>query len=86
MKDWFGKFPWLNYDALNERTFCHTCIAAYNKGHMSTVIDMIEPTFISTGYTNWKDALVKKRRVAAHEQSHCHKHAVMYVITIPAAS
>ena len=85
MKDWFDKFPWLHYDELNDHVFCHACIAAYNQGHMSTVIDMIEPTFISTGYTNWKDALVKKRGFTAHEQSHCHKHAVMCAVTIPAA-
>ena len=53
---------------------------------MSTVIDTIEPTFISTGYANWKDALVKKRGFAAYEQSHCYKHAVTCVVTIPAAS
>ena len=86
MKDWFGKFPWLRYDELNDRAFCHTRIVTYNKGHMSTAIDTIEPTFISTGYTNWTDALVKKRGFAAHEQSHCYKDAVMYVVTIPATT
>ena len=79
MKDWFDKLPWLHYDELNDRAFCHTCIVAHNKEHMSTVTNTIEPTFISTGYTNWKDALVKKRGFAAHEQLHCHKHVVMYV-------
>ena len=43
MKDWFDKFPWLHYDELNDRAFRHTCIAAYIKGYMSTVIDTIEP-------------------------------------------
>ena len=86
MKDWFDKFPWLHYDELNDRAFFHTCIAAYNKADMSIVIDTIEPIFISTGYTNWKDALVKKRGFAAHEQSHCHKQAVMCVITVPATT
>ena len=79
MKDWFDKLPWLHYGELNDRAFCHTCIAAHNKEHVSTATNTIEPTFISTGYTNWKDALVTKRGFAAHEQLHCHKHAVMYV-------
>ena len=57
--------------------------APYNKEHMSTAIDTIEPTFISASYTNWKDALVKKRGFVAHEQSHCYKHAIMCVVTIP---
>ena len=83
MKDWFDKFPWLHYK-LNDRAFCQTCIATYNKRHMLTAIDAIEPTFISTGYRNWKDALVKKRGFAAHEQSHCHKQGVMFVVIIRA--
>ena len=82
MKDWFDKFPWLHYDKLNDCAFCHTCNAAYNKGHMSTVTDTIEPTFISIGCTNWKDALVKKRGSVAH----FHKIPVMCVVTIPAAT
>ena len=40
----------------------------------------------SAGYANWKDALVKKRGFAAHEQSHCHKHVVIRVVTIPATT
>ena len=39
---------------------------------------------------NWlhklEDALVKKRGFAAHEQSHCHKHVVVCVVTIPATT
>ena len=68
MKYWFVKFRWLHYNELNDRAFCYTCIAAYNKGHMSTAIDTIKPTFIFTGYPNWKDALVKKRDFAARGQ------------------
>ena len=86
MKDCFDKFSWLHYDELDDRAFCRTCITAHNKGHTSTVIDTIEPTFSSTGYTNWKDALVKKRGFAALEQAHCHKHVVMCAVTIPAAT
>ena len=50
---------------------------------MSTAIDVIETTFISTGYRNWKDAFVKKKGFTVHEKSHCHKRAVMCVVTIP---
>ena len=53
---------------------------------MSTAIDTIKPTFIFTGYPNWKDVLVKKRDFAAREQWYCHKHAVMCEITISATT
>ena len=43
----------------------------------------IEPKFLETGYDNWKDALVKKRGFAAHEQSDCHKKSVEKTITLP---
>ena len=46
----------------------------------------MEPQFIATGYVNWKDALVKKRGFAAHQNSVCHKEAVDRVITIPATT
>jgi len=75
-KDWFRKYPWLHYDEVNDRAYYHTCIVAYNAGHMKTGNHSIESTFITTGYTNWKDALAKKRGFALHEQSNCHKHAV----------
>ena len=86
MKDWFNKYPWLHYDETNDRAFCHTCITAYNRGHMTTADDTTKSAFISTGYTNWKDALAKKRGFALHEQSNSHKHAVTCVVTIPATT
>ena len=82
-KEWFEKYTWLHYDELNDRAFCHTCVCAYNMGHMTSANDTLEQTFISTGYTNWKDALVKKRGFAAHEQSKSHQHAVLCTVTLP---
>ena len=84
MKD---KFPWLHYDELNDRAFCHTCIAAHNKEHMSTATNTIEPTFISTGYTNWKDALVKKE-VLQHMSNYIviNMQSCMCIVTIPATA
>ena len=82
-KDWFGKFSWLHYDESSDRAFCHTCIRAYNQECFTTANDTIKPSFITTGYTNWKDALVRKRGFPLHEKSDCHKHAVMCAVTIP---
>ena len=59
-----------------------TCVKAYkeNKLHSST---NLETTYISTGYSNWKDASV---RIAAHEASACHKDSVLRTITLPATT
>ena len=83
VKDWFDKYPWIHYDEANDLAFCHTCITAYKKGHMTTADDTTKSAFISTGFKNWKDALVKKRGFTMHEQSNSHKHAVTCVYTIP---
>ena len=58
----------------------------YNKGHISTAIETIEPIFISLDYTNWKNAILKKKGFGAHEQSHCHNYTVVPVVTIPATT
>lgn len=84
--EWFKKFAWLHYDESSDRAFCHTCICAYKQGHMTTTSDNIEPTFISTGYNNWRDAFTKARGFAKHEQSSAHQHAVMCVVKIPATT
>ena len=43
----------------------------------------LEPTFISTGFSNWKDAAGK---FAKHECSLCHKDSVLKMITLPATT
>lgn len=40
----------------------------------------IDPSFISRGFSNWKDATVKLK---AHECSNCHKEAVQKILTLP---
>ena len=43
----------------------------------------LESTFISTGYTNWKDMCVKFQN---HEASNCHKGALPKSVTLPATT
>ena len=52
--------PWLHYDETNDQVFCHTCIQAYNQGHLNSC-NNIEATFMEKGYSNWKDALSNNR-------------------------
>ena len=43
----------------------------------------MEKTFISTGFSNWKDAIAKFTK---HEGSRCHKDAILKTITLPATT
>ena len=46
-------------------------------------VSNLEQTFISTGFSNWKDATSKFNK---HESSQCHKEAVLKTITLPATT
>ena len=50
---WFARWKWLHYDEERDLAFCFTCVKAYkeNKLHPSA---NVETTYISTGYSNWK--------------------------------
>ncbi len=43
----------------------------------------LDTTFISKGFTNWKDATVK---FGNHEKSNCHKEALLKIVTVPAST
>ena len=51
--------------------------------YVNIMIAGIEATFISKGFSNWKNATIK---FTAHEQSNCHKEAVMKIISLPATT
>ena len=46
-------------------------------------VSSLESTYISSGYTNWKDATAK---FAAHDGSNCHKEAVLKMVTLSATT
>ena len=54
------------------------CVKAYKEKKLSA--SCLEPTFISTGYTNWKDATVN---FANHEKSKCHADSLFTTVTAP---
>ena len=59
--------------------FCHVCITAAKQLKLQPT--GTEPSFISKGCQNWKDACVV---FARHEKSSFYKRAVEAVITLPA--
>ena len=62
--------------------FCFSCIVAYQNNQLQSA-HCLEKTFISTGFSNWKDAIAKFTK---HEGSRCHKDAVLNTITLPATT
>ena len=49
--------------------FCYTCVQAYQQGSMS-LVSKKKDTFLSVGYTNWKDATGEKSGgFPTHERS-----------------
>lgn len=56
--------------------YCHTCVKAYPRKKIMT--PNLDWAYISTGYGNWKDATVS---FAKHQQSMCHKDAVLQIIS-----
>ena len=78
---WFNRWPWIHYDENSDAAFCFLCVKAYYQKKLDNC-SSLETTYISTGYTNWKDASVRFNK---HENSRCHKDAVLKTVTIPAS-
>ena len=81
-RQWFARWPWLHYDEDQDLAFCFTCVVAYQNKQLQSV-PCLEQTFISSGFSNWKDATAK---FAKHEGSRCHKDSVLKTITLPATT
>ena len=79
---WFSKWPWLHYNEENDSVFCFHCIRAYSQNKLLGVANL-EKTYISTGFTNWKEAT---SRFASHESSRCHKDALLKMVTLLATT
>ena len=66
---WFKKWPWLHYDQVEDKMFCHTCCQALKQVNIK-LGERKKDTFLTVGYTNWKDtAGEKKGAFPTHEPS-----------------
>ena len=55
--NWFQRWPWLHYGEEQDLAFCFTCIVTYKNNPLHS-IPSLKKTFVSTGFSNWKDAIV----------------------------
>ena len=82
---WFQKWPWIHYDEARDLAFCFICVKGARSKTLKTA-RTADASFISRGYSNWKDATGEKGGFCRHEASGCHKAAVEAVVTIPATT
>lgn len=76
---WYDKWSWLHYIEKQDAVLCFICAQASNH-KMLQWSSNFDPSFISKGFTNWKDATVK---FGMHASSKCHKEAVLKMIELP---
>jgi hypothetical protein len=79
---WYDKWSWLHYIEEQDAVLCFTCAQASNH-KMLQWSSNFDSSFISKGFTNWKDATVK---FGLHASSKCHKEAVLKMIELPNSS
>ncbi len=77
--EWCDKFPWLHYSVELDAAFCHLCMQASFEGKLLTSTKR-DPSFITKGFTYWKEATTAFRK---HLQSECHKEATEALISLP---
>ena len=71
------RWPWLHYMENGDKVFCYICTKAYNERKFST--SSIELTYITNGYTNWKDAINSCNQ---HERFKCHADSILKIVTV----
>jgi hypothetical protein len=70
VKDWFKKFPWIEYSVLTDAAYCFPC------RHFSCRSGYSETLFTDTGFRDWKYATGKDGKLIKHEKSAVHIDAV----------
>ena len=74
--EWFDTWTWITYDETKNAVFCIVCQQASKEKKLSN--SKYEPTFISKGYCNWKEAREACRSYASTE---CYKESIERVAT-----
>ena len=75
--EWFDKWTWITYDETKDAVFCIVCQQASKERKLSN--SKYEPTFISKGYCNWKEA---RETFRSHASTECHKESIERVVTL----
>ena len=71
---WYKHHPWISVCTTSYKVFCVICLNARDQGLLSISTSQRLTTFVSGGFSNWKNALKKFRE---HESSNLHKESAM---------
>jgi len=71
----YESYPWLHYN-INKNVLCFKCAKA-NSLNLVRSVKCSDPCFISTGFNKWKKATGEDGRFARHQESTCHKAAIL---------
>ena len=77
---WCDTYKWLHYDKVADAAFCHLCMRT-QRGRKLLSSHRREPAFITSGFTNWKEA---NKGFSKHQSSECHKEAIEALCLLPA--
>lgn len=78
---WTTSFPWILYDSTNDIVLCSTCREIFHTMGLP-FSSKKETIFIELGFSNWKKGVEKFK---LHEQSMCHKEAVVKLHALKAS-
>ena len=81
-ENWFSRWSWLHYVEEDDTAHCFNCVKAYQLNKLDST-SSLESAYISDGFMNWKEATV---RFPKHEESNCHKEAMLQTVTLPATT
>ena len=68
---WYEQYPWIHYDVGVHGVLCFTCTKAESLC-LAELSKKREPTFITTGFKNWKRA---REKFSEHQRSASHRFA-----------
>lgn len=71
---WYKHHAWISVCTSNYKVFCTICLNARDQGLLSISMNQRSTTFVSGGFSNWKNALTKFRE---HESSNTQKESAM---------
>ena len=61
---------WLHHDERRDAACCHTCLKALQSGMLTS--SNADPAFTKNGFSNWKNAMDKKKAFQKYEWSYPH--------------
>lgn len=70
---WYTEYTWLHWNSISKKLYCFFCVKAKQHNMLISHRNLFEPTFIESGFCDWKNAM---RAFERHDKCDCHREAV----------